>query len=440
MNVWTFEAHNLGKVGSAKISSSKLVILVGRNNTGKSYVATLAWAINNINLLLRRREAQEQRPDWFKEFVVRLNSDRTSEIEIDHDRANSLLAHLNAELKLNGGDYLGEVFAYDGFKRTEIEVSSESPFQPFKAKITKPELAEPERGLPFTRIAISDLDDKNSVFIRMPTRTPEAERRIADRVFLELVRRALFGEEFRHLRRITYIPAARTGLMLAFRALVAQLFEGPSTISLPMPVKDFLRNVSLRSSLRPKENAITSWLEKEVTFGTIDYSEEEIPTFVYHPQNTDLSLPLHAASSMITELAPFFLLLRDYQSGQIIFEEPEAHLHLSAQRAMARAIAHLLNAGIRVIVTTHSDTFIQQINNLMSLHSHPNRDQLMHELHYDKNDLIDPSDVRAYEFVAQGTSTRVDELKKQDEGFIVPTLNDTLVRLAEETISLHETD
>ena len=105
---------------------------------------------------------------------------------------------------------------------------------------------------------------------------------------------------------------------------------------------------------------------------------------------------------------------------------------------MARALARLVNSGVNVLVTTHSDTFVQQINNLMHLYSHPRKSELMQELGYEEADLINPEHAKAYEFSDDGEKTKVSEVKKEPGGFMVPSLNDTLVKLARETIALHE--
>lgn len=119
----------------------------------------------------------------------------------------------------------------------------------------------------------------------------------------------------------------------------------------------------------PDRSSLVDWLQSRVIHGEIEASSDEIPAFSYRGEGMDVALPLHATSSMITEMTPFLLVLKGrFSTGLLIFEEPEAHLHLSAQRAMARAIARLLNSGMRMVITTHSDTFLQQINNLMALH------------------------------------------------------------------------
>ena len=79
------------------------------------------------------------------------------------------------------------------------------------------------------------------------------------------------------------------------------------------------------------------------------------------------------ASSMITELTPVVLYLRCRVSpgDVLIIEEPEAHLHPGMQTVFAREIARLVRSGVRVLMTTHSEWFLEQIGNLVRLSSLP---------------------------------------------------------------------
>ncbi len=74
----------------------------------------------------------------------------------------------------------------------------------------------------------------------------------------------------------------------------------------------------------------------------------------------------------------------------------------------------------------------------MSLYDHPKRRTLIKTLGYEKADLIDPDSVEAYEFNAVDGSTDVKRLQKTKEGFIVPSLNRTLLDLARETLAIRE--
>ena len=91
------------------------------------------------------------------------------------------------------------------------------------------------------------------------------------------------------------------------------------------------------------------------------------PEFLYRPRNSTQSIGLGQASSMVTELAPMILLLRDGMGvgDTLIIEEPEAHLHPAAQTKMAYTLARLVNAGVRVVATTHSDWLLKAFANLM---------------------------------------------------------------------------
>ena len=80
----------------------------------------------------------------------------------------------------------------------------------------------------------------------------------------------------------------------------------------------------------------------------------------------------------------------------LIFEEPESHLHPAAQRQLARGIVRLVNAGVKVIITTHSDTFVSQINNLLALSQAG--DDLIAERGFEAADLLRQEQVGAYLF------------------------------------------
>jgi len=70
---------------------------------------------------------------------------------------------------------------------------------------------------------------------------------------------------------------------------------------------------------------------------------------------------------MVSELAPVVLYLRHVvQPGQtLIIEEPEAHLHPAMQVELTRQIAALVQAGIRVIITTHSEWVLEELGNIV---------------------------------------------------------------------------
>ena len=72
-----------------------------------------------------------------------------------------------------------------------------------------------------------------------------------------------------------------------------------------------------------------------------------------------------SASSSVSELAPVSLFIRHYvcPGDLFIVEEPEAHLHPAAQRKICSVLARLVNAGVNVLITTHSDIILEQVSN-----------------------------------------------------------------------------
>ena len=82
-------------------------------------------------------------------------------------------------------------------------------------------------------------------------------------------------------------------------------------------------------------------------------------------------------SSMVSELAPVVLYLRDVvQPGDtLIIEEPESHLHPAMQVEFTRVLAAAVKAGIRIIITTHSEWVLEALANLVRLSALPREQQ-----------------------------------------------------------------
>ena len=76
---------------------------------------------------------------------------------------------------------------------------------------------------------------------------------------------------------------------------------------------------------------------------------------------------------MVSELAPVVLYLRHFvQPGDVlIIEEPESHLHPAMQVEFIRQLAGVVRAGIRVMLTTHSEWVLDELANLVRLSELP---------------------------------------------------------------------
>ena len=184
-----------------------------------------------------------------------------------------------------------------------------------------------------------------------------------------------------------YLPAVRGGIMQSHRIIASALvgrsthagFERiPQIPTLPGGVADFMQSLILyderQKNSRPAASRqiakLAKDLEKEILSGDILIDQSTIggyPEFVYCPRGMKQNIRLSRASSMVSELTPVVLLMRGRlkPGDTLIIEEPEAHLHPAAQTQMAETLAALVRAGVRVVVTTHSDWLLQEMANLV---------------------------------------------------------------------------
>ena len=123
---------------------------------------------------------------------------------------------------------------------------------------------------------------------------------------------------------------------------------------------------------------------------------------------------------MVSELAPVVLYLRQTvrKDDVLIIEEPESHLHPAMQTAFAKVLARIVKAGVRVIITTHSDWFLEQIGNLMRISDLPEHERDGIPGIDDSDELLDFNDVGAWLFkpsqdITQGS--KIEEIKLDRE-------------------------
>ena len=81
----------------------------------------------------------------------------------------------------------------------------------------------------------------------------------------------------------------------------------------------------------------------------------------------------------------------------LMIDEPELNLHPENQRRLARLFARLVNLGIRVFVTTHSDYIVKELNTLIMLNNDtPNNRRIAEREGYRSEDFLSPDGVRVY--------------------------------------------
>jgi hypothetical protein len=125
------------------------------------------------------------------------------------------------------------------------------------------------------------------------------------------------------------------------------------------------------------------------------------PSAVYVKTQSGRRIELANAPLSIKEVIAVVLALSSKDFRFVFIEEPEAHLHPSAQRLLARTIAEAVNSGKFVALTTNSDYLISEFNNLIAL-SNASRD-VIKKLGYRDAEVLRPEAVAAY-LVKAGTA------------------------------------
>ena len=381
--------RNFGPIAEADLDLRPLTVFVGPSNTGKTYLSVLIYALQRVF---------EDFLDFPSLYISRLLGHGLRYDLTDRETLLAVLDKLNSDQPFKFSDLPKAVREQAQSKLRNLEVDGDDLETELKRCFDLGSVSE------LTRLSINQNDEaavslmvseehQNLWFFKIGTSkskiTMDGEINQSTIIFSEdwfpSIRRidlAYLNERFVQRRINTgtpyYLPAARSGIMQIHRVIASSLvarstragLDTSETLSAVMA--DFLEELILyREQIRSENtiNRIADALESDVLEGQIIMkpSPTGYPEFLYRPQGIEQDMRLTRSSSMVSELAPLVLYLRSLvrPGDTLIIEEPEAHLHPAAQTQMAATLARLVRAGVRVLVTTHSDFMLQEIGNLI---------------------------------------------------------------------------
>lgn len=199
--------------------------------------------------------------------------------------------------------------------------------------------------------------------------------------------------------------AHKTDSLLSFQRSGGTMQEQESRLlNLTKPMYNFLRFLQTYSL----DEKHMEHFRKEIQFYNEKIIDGRITTdgqngFRYSNRLGMENVPMYLTSSMVNEVAPLFLAMTSRNNYErFIIDEVEASLHPEKQRELVRLLNRLYNRGCKFIISTHSDTFVNKLNNLaiLSNYVHNNDDEnILNEFEVDKTDLIKIDDLYVYEFV-----------------------------------------
>ena len=420
MHLW-IGVENFAKIEKAKICVDNYTLLVGPNNSGKTFLMQLVQGLSDKVVDLIDNEAIEvlfaEEMSGYKRYIL------------NESNIISFVDKINEKLLLRKDELVREIFGKD--------IAIENLFIEAKLERDASYQIDVLNNIAFSNEEVKGHIDDSLLFLNDFLDADNEDEIIAviSRVHknnfkMRMVAFSSVGEEntaikgvLRHIleRRSLFLPASRTGLMLLYRDFFAnkadnaimyqlkdeKLVEDKERFGgLTQPIYEFLRFLQTYRS----DEGITDYFKEELRFfeeklieGHISVSKQG--TFSYSPMNENDSVPMYLASAMINEVAPMVLALTSGRMyTRLIIDEVEASLHPQKQHELARFLNRLSNNNMSLLFSTHSDTFVSKLNNLYILSEYVKEredDSILERFNLDSNDLVNTENLFVYEFVLQ---------------------------------------
>jgi predicted ATPase len=427
---------NFGPIKRAQIELKPLNIFIGGHNTGKSYAAQLIYCIaRELRGGYRRARKIEEHVEEPNEKEMRAVKRELKALEeLSRRGAEIKFGEIGKTLQSKGREWWG---AWEQLCKSDIASSLSQYFMVedignlvrFDGESVKCGIglyAVGEKGA-VVRVRIGKRGKKIGVNLRAPG-IQELSMGIKRRPWgldydtfeNELIRKWRLLWKGIADSESYYLPAARSGILQLWNILNLFLVDMlPEGMGLGGFVRDFFTNMS-RSGMpywgdvrrREEITQALEVLEGEILRGEIAYSEDRArPSTIDYRFGKGASISVQRASSMVAELAPLDLWIRRLleKGDLLIIEEPEAHLHPSSQIQVARLIARLVNSGVRIICTTHSQLLVNRISNLML--ASEAKESVRKELGLKEADVIKGGDLAVYQFIDTDSGSIVKKLR-----------------------------
>ena len=335
---------NLGAISEANFTVGDLTVICGKNNTGKTYLTYTVYGFLDF---------------WNAGWPEVVYPEKFDTKPLDNKYARRLL---EASCHEYSKTWIPRIFSNNDIFKNSIFYLDD------------------------------DINETPTVKSKNPKSLPQASIVSAERIGAALFQREV---DFTRSRLIDLMKET---------SINPQQLLGRFTAEYPLPVKhniDFIRD--LPNIVDKQSEFSTNHPEVIAAFNEIaggDYAVNAVGGINYTPHNQpDIKLTLAESSSTVRSLVDigFYLKHLAKQGDLLMIDEPELNLHPENQRKIARLFAMLVNAGIRVFITTHSDYIIKEFNTLLLLNKQDQRIQELAEREgYQTAELLKPEQLNIY--------------------------------------------
>ena len=442
---------HLGLINSASIGLGKLTVICGRNNTGKTYLAHSIFGLLNY---MRSQYVC----DVAKSDIDKLIKDKYLEIPIVLD-AKHLTKHL--EMCANAfSKTLPDVLSASSERLQNARVSIEISDNDFNnvlvmhqsggrigpATILRSVWKRNDGKLIFT------IEDVHGEAASEPF-DQETIREFIKMRIVDSVRTVLFDS----IVPKTFISSSeRTGALMFQRELDSSLsmMNGLRSFrhhlqfgrlvsrgniyssSYPLAVRqDVDRMRSLPVIMRGVSSLSRKHPELMAMFAQIVGGEYAIDKngglhFVIARGKRKIKLDMSECSSTIKSLVGlgFYLQYQAAKNDLFIIDEPEMNLHPANQRLLARLFVRMINCGIKVMITTHSDYIMKELNTMITLNQKVRRiGKIVKSEGLNKKDLLSCDDIKVFTVKPNDAEDSVEEIHvSSEEGAVIPVFDEVI--------------
>lgn len=461
MQVWV-GVENFAKIESAKICVDNYTILVGENNSGKTFLMQLVQGISKKLAYLVDETIMENLLE---------NEDRAfRKYIINSENISVLVEHINSKLILEKESIVKEIFGKEiPIEKLYVDILIEDDISYSLLMLDSSMEIDTENKDSYhkelEKIAVDFIVGKLNKGIVCMVGAENAKGEVLKPISLHgSIRNDEFGIFKNALNAIIgcdslFLPASRTGLLLLYREYFANkkddeisftikndkvIKNEENSANLTRPVYEFLRFLQTYTEseeIRKRYNKELLFFEEHLIEGHINVNKQE--GFSYSSRNENDRVPMYLASSMINEVAPLVLSITSQNAyDRLIIDEVEASLHPQKQLELVRFFNRLNNKGMKLIISTHSDTFVSKLNNLYVLSEmvKKNGEDILKQFNLEKEDLISTDNLFVYEVVNKENGKSIVKEIKGDRkaGYQFDLFAHSAIHIYEEAVKLGE--
>jgi AAA ATPase domain len=407
------QVKNLGPLKEAEFEVADLTIICGGNNTGKTY-ATYAL----FGFLHTWREMLSI--DIDPAIIESLMNGETASVNLKNyiNKCQSIIDDTCKKYSEQLFDFLAA--SSKSFENVEFKTfvnieNIERLIKPLSGQYRRRTTAFASESL-FTNKVFDDFN------IQITFNSPVKPSVLSKRIVSSLISGQIGDLLFQRVIPSVFIASVeRTGISIFRREIDASrnvLLENMSRATssdiqldifrdryrmYPLSIQfglDFNRSIGGRNDIGFVAKNYPSILDDFADIIGGKYNFNDYNELYYSPKiSPEIRLSVHESSSAVRSLLDLGFYLRNIAEpgSLLIVDEPELNLHPENQRRIAKLLARLVNIGIKVFVTTHSDYIIKELNTLIMLnHDKPHLKKIAEEEGYKPEELISAERIKVY--------------------------------------------